>query len=164
MQVVQWPGDILYLLPHVIHWGINSGINLNETVNIASASWASSGMMAPGRCGCVRYLNCRIFTDSLNLFISFIGPQYYRRCSLVICYSKDDTSFDIAPILRAINVNEERIRNYEAGRLLDLMEDFNFLHPESGYPHSMVIKMENLLGPGFEDVEVSFSIIQSCTR
>ncbi|XP_034245678.1 uncharacterized protein LOC117647819 [Thrips palmi] len=51
--VVQKPGDVLYLLPHTIHWGINLGLNLNESVNIASASWAKSGMIAPRRCPCL---------------------------------------------------------------------------------------------------------------
>ncbi|KAE8737752.1 hypothetical protein FOCC_FOCC016781, partial [Frankliniella occidentalis] len=59
-------------MPHTIHWGINLGLNINESMNIASASWAESGMLAPGSCSCTN------------------GG------------ADDSTVFNITPILRAI--------------------------------------------------------------
>ncbi|KAK3925561.1 Lysine-specific demethylase 4 [Frankliniella fusca] len=48
----QRPGDVVYLLPAAIHWGINVGFNINEAVNCASSSWLKSGMMAKPPCSC----------------------------------------------------------------------------------------------------------------
>ena len=62
-QVIQRPGDVLYVLPHAIHWGINLGLNINEGINIASASWAKSGLIAPTRCPCLRYMHHVVFIN-----------------------------------------------------------------------------------------------------
>ncbi|KAK3926318.1 Lysine-specific demethylase 4B [Frankliniella fusca] len=48
----QRPGDVVYLLPAAIHWGINVGFNINEAVNCASSSWVKSGRMARPACSC----------------------------------------------------------------------------------------------------------------
>ncbi|XP_026287763.2 uncharacterized protein LOC113213048 [Frankliniella occidentalis] len=129
--VVQQPGDIVYLLPHTIHWGINLGLNINESMNIASASWAVSGMLAPGSCSCTN------------------GG------------ADDSTVFNITPILRAIGKDEETIYNYQKGRLLFLMSDTDSLTPWNGRPYSTTIKMEHLLGDAFLDDEVGKPVFQT---
>ncbi|KAK3929793.1 Lysine-specific demethylase 4D [Frankliniella fusca] len=51
--IVQKPGDIVFLLPNTIHWGVNHGFNYNEAMNYVCSSWVLPGMMAKQRCSCV---------------------------------------------------------------------------------------------------------------
>ncbi|KAJ1521849.1 hypothetical protein ONE63_003484 [Megalurothrips usitatus] len=50
--IIQKPGDIVYLLPNVIHFGFKLGCSISEAVNICSRTWALPGMLSLPRCHC----------------------------------------------------------------------------------------------------------------
>ena len=61
LQIIQRPGDTVYVLPNAIHWGINLGYNMNQAVNVMSRSWALPGMLCPPRCQCAKHVDCITF-------------------------------------------------------------------------------------------------------
>ncbi|XP_052131163.1 uncharacterized protein LOC127751527 [Frankliniella occidentalis] len=51
-SVRQRVGDVLYVLPFAIHWGVNLGFTVNEAVNCSSKSWLRSGLISRPMCRC----------------------------------------------------------------------------------------------------------------
>ena len=65
-----------------------------------------------------------------------------------------DERFDIVPLLRAMGTNEATISDFEKRWTADISNLSDYLHPENGHPYTTSIKMENLLGQEFKEVEV----------
>ncbi|XP_026280143.1 probable lysine-specific demethylase 4A isoform X2 [Frankliniella occidentalis] len=61
--VRQRVGDVVYLLPFAIHWGVNLGFTLNEAVKSCSKSWLHSGLLSKPMCQC----HCRAICNTCNL-------------------------------------------------------------------------------------------------